>query len=213
MEEHVKKFDIGEAIRFGWNTVRANLGLFLGLAAILFVVTGGVGGILHLVPGLGGIVSWLLSLVVMMGLIRIVLKFVDGGAGSFNDLFANFDMLLDYIGASILYALIVIGGLCLLIFPGIIWAIKFGFYGYFIIDRKTGAIDALKRSSAATQGSKGQLFVFGLVVFALNLLGLLCLGIGILITQPVSLLAQGFVYRKLQQQVSEAVSAGDPPKN
>jgi uncharacterized membrane protein len=209
----MKKFDIGEAIRFGWNTVRANLGLFLGLAAILFVVTGGAGSILHLVPGVGGVVSWLLSLILMMGLIRIVLKFVDGGAGSFNDLFANFDMLLDYVGASILYALIVIGGLCLLIFPGVIWAIKFGFYGYFIIDRKAGAIDALKMSSAATQGSKGELFLFGLVVFALNLLGLLCLGIGILVTQPLSLLAQGFVYRKLQQQMPEAALAGGSPKS
>jgi uncharacterized membrane protein len=193
----MKRFSIDEAIRFGWNTVRANLGLMVGLTIVVNALSG-AGGALHVVPVLGSIGSWLLATIMAMGMTRIVLKFVDGGRGDFNDLFSNFDVFLDYLGASVLYGLIVVGGLCLLIVPGVIWAIRFGFFGYFILDRKLGAIDALKASSALTKGVKGDLFVFGLAVIGINILGLLCLGIGVLVTQPTTSLATGFVYRRLQ---------------
>jgi len=193
----VKRFSIDEAIRFGWNTVRANLGLMVGLTIVVNALSG-AGGALHAVPVLGSIGGWLLATIMAMGMTRIVLKFVDGGRGDFNDLFSNFDVFLDYLGASVLYGLIVLGGLCLLIVPGIIWAIRFGFFGYFILDRKLGAIDALKASSALTKGAKGDLFIFGLAAIGINILGALCLGIGILVTQPTTSLAAGFIYRRLQ---------------
>lgn len=193
----MKRFSIDEAIRFGWNTVRANLGLMVGLTIVVNALSG-AGGALHAVPVLGSIGGWLLATIMAMGMTRIVLKFVDGGRGDFNDLFSNFDVFLDYLGASVLYGLIVLGGLCLLIVPGIIWAIRFGFFGYFILDRKLGAIDALKASSALTKGAKGDLFIFGLAAIGINILGALCLGIGILVTQPTTSLAAGFIYRRLQ---------------
>jgi uncharacterized membrane protein len=193
----VKRFSVDEAIRYGWNTVRANLGLMVGLTIVVNALSG-AGGALHVVPVLGSIGSWILATIMAMGMTRIVLKFVDGGRGDFNDLFSNFDVFLDYLGASVLYGLIVLGGLCLLIVPGIIWAIRFGFFGYFILDRKLSAIDALKASSALTKGAKGDIFILGLAAIGINILGLLCLGIGVLVTQPTTALAFGFVYRRLQ---------------
>lgn len=193
----MKRFSIDEAIRFGWNTMKVNLGLMVGLTIVVDAVSG-AGGALRFIPVLGSIGSWLLGTIMAMGMIRIVLKFVDGGRGDFNDLFSNFDVFLDYLGASVLYGLIVLGGLCLLIVPGIIWAIRFGFFGCFILDRKLGPIDALKASSALTKGAKWDLFVFGLAAWGINILGMLCLGIGVLVTQPVTWLAFGFVYRRLQ---------------
>jgi uncharacterized membrane protein len=202
----VKRFSIDDAARFGWNTVKANLGLMIGLTIVVFAVSG-AGQVLHFLPVLGSIGSWLLGIVMSMGMIRIVLKFADGGRGDFNDLFSSFDVFLDYLGASLLYGLVVAGGMCLLIVPGVIWAIRFGFYGYFIVDRKLGAMDALKASSVLTRGVKWDLFVFGLAMLGINLLGALCLGIGILVTQPLTMLAGGFVFRKLQTSAPTEHSA------
>lgn len=203
----MKRFSIDEAVRFGWETVKANLGLMVGLTIVVWAVSG-AGQVLHFLPVLGSVGSWLLGTIMSMGVIRIVLKFADGGKGDFNDLFAGFDVFLDYLGASVLYGLIVLGGLCLLIVPGVIWAIKYGFYGYFIVDRKLGAVEALKASSALTRGAKGDLFIFGLAVLGINLLGALCLGIGVLVTQPLTTLAMGFVFRRLQS--SSASGSGTP---
>ena len=202
----MKRFSLDEAIRFGWETVKANLGLMVGLTIVVWAVSG-AGQALRFMPVLGSIGSWLLGTIMSMGVIRIVLKFVDGGKGDFNDLFNSFDVFLDYLGASVLYALIVAGGLCLLIVPGIYWAIKFGFYGYFIIDRKMGAMDALKASSALTRAVKWDLFVFGLAVLGINVLGAICLGVGLLVTQPLTTLAMGFVFRRLQATSPQPASA------
>jgi uncharacterized membrane protein len=206
----MKRFSTGEAVSHGWKTVKANLGLFVGLAVIYLVISGGPTGASQHGRGISGPVSWVLNTLMMMGVIRITLKFTDGGRGQFSDLWANFDTALDYLGASVLYALIVVGGLILLIVPGIIWAIRFGFYGYFIIDRKSSAIDALKQSSALTRGERGNLFVFGLAMLGVNLLGAVCLGVGLLVSIPTTWLAAASVYRRLQ---STAVpkTAAEPP--
>ena len=203
----MKRFSIDEAVKFGWETVKANLGLMVGLTIVVWAVSG-AGQALRFLPVLGSIGSWLLATIMSMGIIRIVLKFADGGKGDFNDLFAGFEVFLDYLGASVLYGLIVLGGLCLLIVPGVIWAIKYGFYGYFIVDRKLGAVEAIKASSSLTRGAKGDLFVLGLALLGINLLGALCLGIGMLVTPPLTTLAMGFVFRRLQ--TSTASGAGTP---
>lgn len=200
----MKRFQNGEAIRYGWNTVKANLGLFVPLALVYLVLT----NIDRTTPRHGhnftGPISWLLGTIMMMGLIRIVLKFVDGGKAPFKELWANFNRIWSYLGASVLYMLIVFGGLCLLIVPGIAWAIRFGYYGYFVIDGKCGVMEALRQSSALTKGVKMDLFVFALAILGINLLGALCLGVGVLATIPLTWLAFGYVYRKLQATTEPA---------
>jgi uncharacterized membrane protein len=206
----MKRFSTGEAVSNGWKLVTANLGLFIGLALIYLVVSGGPSSAAQHSRGIAGPISWILTMLMMMGNIRITLKFVDGGKGVFSDLWADFGVVLDYLGASVLYMLIVAGGLILLIVPGIIWAIKFGYYGYFIIDRKSSAIDALKQSSALTNGAKGGLFWFGLAMIGINILGALCLGIGVLVSLPLSWLAAAVVYRRLQGTMAAPVPAQPP---
>ncbi|MEO0108631.1 MAG: DUF975 family protein [candidate division WOR-3 bacterium] len=211
----MRRFSLGEAISYGWKTVKAELGLFLGLAAVFLVISGGLNGAAGHGWGISGPISWALTMLMMMGVIRITLKFVDGGKGQFSDLWANFDLALDFLGASLLYALIIVAGLVLLIVPCIIWAIRFGFYGYFIIERKSSALEALKQSSALTKGARGQLFVFGLALLGINLLGAICLGIGMLVSLPVTWLAQALVYRRLQATAVPAApiepAAPSPP--
>lgn len=199
-----KKFSKGEAVRFGWDTMKDNLGFFIGLLIVV--------GLISFVPGIIGrlvsekasvlsiiigIASGVLDLVITMGLIRIAIRFCDNDKGELADLFSCFPLFFKYLFGLILYGLIVAGGTILLIIPGIIWGIKFRFFSYFIVDKGVGPIEALKRSSAITKGAKWDLFVFGLLLSVIHVLGALCLLIGLFATVPTIMVADAFVYRKL----------------
>jgi uncharacterized membrane protein len=92
-------------------------------------------------------------------------------------------------------------GTILLIVPGIIWALKFQFYGYYIVDKNLKPVDALKMSAMSTSGKKGNLFVFFVLLGLINFLGLIALLVGLLISVPVTLLAYVYVYRLLMKEV------------
>jgi uncharacterized membrane protein len=109
-------------------------------------------------------------------------------------------LFFKYLIGDILYGLIIIGGLILLIIPGIIWAIQFQFFGYLIIDKGLGPIEALKKSSKITKGAKWDLFLLGILLVLINILGALALLVGLFATIPTTMIANAFVYRKLLSQ-------------
>jgi len=80
--------------------------------------------------------------------------------------------------------------------------IRFGFFQYFIVDKKTGVIDSLKRSWQITKGSVWNLFLFYLLLFGINFLGIICLLVGLFATVPTAIVAKAFVYRKLLEKLT-----------
>ena len=102
-----------------------------------------------------------------------------------------------YFVGKILYGLIVLVGLLLLIVPGIIVAYMFLYVGYLIIDRNLGPVAALQESRALTEGYKMDLLVFSLAVAGVNILGVVCLFVGLFVTIPVTLMASVYIYRRL----------------
>jgi len=84
---------------------------------------------------------------------------------------------------------------------GTIWAIKFSFFRFSIVDRGVGPIRALKDSSIITRCVKWQLLVFYAALLGVNLLGCLCLGVGLFVTIPITYLAAAHVYRHLQPRL------------
>ena len=202
-----EKFSISEAIHFGWNTMKSNLGFFIGLLIFVFLFTSLSSIIAAKATEANiflGIIFYIadfsLSILISIGLVKIALRFCDNEKGRFADLFSQYPLFPQYLVGSILYGLIVFAGTILLIIPGIIWGIQFCFYDYFIVDKGLGPIEALKRSSAITRGVKWDLFVFFLVLSGINLLGALCLLIGLFVTIPTTMVALAFVYRKLMAQ-------------
>ena len=149
------------------------------------------------------IADYALTIVILMGLVKIALRFCDNEKGKFSDLFSQYRLFFKYLFACILYILIVYGGVILLIIPEIIWAIKFWFFDYFIIDKGMGPIEALEESYAITTGIKWNLFVFFLALIGINILGALALVVGLFATIPTTIVAAAFVYRKLLAQIEE----------
>ena len=147
-----------------------------------------------------GMMGWLVQTLISIGVIKTSLKLAGGEKGNLRDLYLGYPLFLRYLGASILYSLMVLAGTLLLIVPGIIWSIQFQFYGYLIVDQGLGPIEALKRSSAMTKGAKGDLFLYGLLALCIVLAGALCLFVGLFAAIPTVIIATAFVYRKLLAQ-------------
>jgi len=142
------------------------------------------------------IIQVAVNLVVGMGLIHIALKFIDNKKPKYKDLF-YYQPIVSYFLTALLTGLIVLGGLLLLIIPGIFFGIRLKYATYLVIDKNLGPLEAIKGSWKITRGNVWNLFFLSILLGLINLLGLLCLVIGLFITVPLSMLATAFVYRKL----------------
>lgn len=143
------------------------------------------------------VATTILGVILQAGLVGIALQVIGGGAPRLGDLFSQWKLFWRYLGASIVYGLITLGGSLLLIIPGVIWFLKFSLWPYFMVEKNVGIIEALKMSSHATAGYKGSLFVLYIYLFALTLLGMAALLLGLFVTVPVCMLTFAYVYRKL----------------
>jgi hypothetical protein len=197
-------FTSGEALRFGWQKTLANLKplLILGVAA-------GFLGLLHQAltgSSNGGATGrWLLAIPVQLTqfavtvvMLRAALRLHDGQPFELSraqELLAGY---WSYLLTALLQGLIVIVGLVLLVVPGVIWALKYGLATWVAVDQRLEPLEALRESARLTDGIKGRLLGFALVMLGVNLLGALACGVGLLLTIPTTCIATTHVYRALQ---------------
>ena len=98
-----------------------------------------------------------------------------------NNMFKGFESYGAALGSNLLAGLIIIGGMLLLIIPGIIWGIQYSMINFIIADNPNcGGNEALIRSRKMMYGHKWKMFRFGLRSFGVILLCCLTLGIGFL---------------------------------
>ncbi|OIP57646.1 MAG: hypothetical protein COX79_01575 [Candidatus Levybacteria bacterium CG_4_10_14_0_2_um_filter_36_16] len=211
-----KSFSKKAALSYGFGESKKHLGFFIPLLLLLFLVQILPGILQNLFdPSKNGasilsfvisILGWILELIVAMGVIKIALEIHDNKRKKFSDLFYGAHLLLKYIASSFLYGLIVVVGLILLIIPGIVWAIKFQYFSYFIVDKELGPIEALKSSAKITNGVKWNLFFLRLFIGGINILGAIAFIVGLFITIPLGMMAEVYVYRKLGEKKSSTES-------
>lgn len=216
-----KYFNFSDVLSYGWRVMKANLAFFVGLGVVFMTISylptiaRIVVGNLNLpkpfsitVQGCLIILGWVINIILGIGLLKIALTFCDERKPAFGTLFDAWGCFWRYIGAAILYGLIVLAGFILLIVPGIIWAVKFGLSFYFVVDKGLGPVEALKASARTTMGVKWDLFGFGIVCALINLLGLLCLLVGMFATYPTIMVASALVYRQLLAQTGNLTEFG-----
>jgi uncharacterized membrane protein len=206
---HKLHFVKREAIDFGFDIAKKNIVFFLGVFVIWALVTifsSTVQGNLNankqfLLSFLFSLLMWLISSIISMGIINISLQFVDNKKPNLKDIFYT-QKVFNFILASIIRTVIVFVGFVLLIVPGIIFSLKFQFSDYLIVDKKFDAVDSLKGSWEMTKGIKANLLIFRILLALINVVGLLCVVVGLFITVPLSMLASAYVYRKLLSQTN-----------
>lgn len=190
-------FTIGNAIKEGWRLTKEYIGFFIGYQIILYLLTI-VFGVSHgwkWAPW--HILGWILVVLVKMGLYNSALLTTVGIKPGFDQLYKNWRLFISWVVASFLFGIMFIIGLILLIFPGCYVLAKYGLFPFFILDKNLGPIEALKQTGQATKGIRGKVFLLFLACFGLDILGVLCFGIGLLITVPITLIALAYVYRRI----------------
>jgi uncharacterized membrane protein len=207
-------FTAGSCIQFGWDTFKKRPWFFIGATLLYLVVIAVVVSLLNELIVQGGILAFIgtiarlaVQMLISMGVISFALKAHDDVEHvSIMDLWHP-RPFWKYIGASLLFGLIFVVGLILVIIPGIIWGIMFGFAVYLVIDKNMWPIEALKESKRITYGYKWELFLLGILSFLVALLGIICLGVGLLVAYPVIIFANVHAYRVLSQRAGTSTTS------
>lgn len=133
---------------------------------------------------------------ISFGAMRYFLAVYDTGTASIKQLYVPVRKMGRCLLAWLLYALIVGGGLVLLVIPGIYWAIRFSQFLYFIIDANMDVMQSLKMSWAATRGYGWQIFFLMIIIHSISRIGSYTILL-LLITIPLHFIVQACIYRKI----------------
>ena len=218
---NMEKLSIKEALSYSWNTFKSRPWIFVQAGVLLFLINLAInllqtvfeegsraGGdqIAFLAIVISTLLGMAASFLISMGETSFFLRAHDAVKEvTVKDLWHP-EGFLKFAAASLIAGLAILVGFILLIVPGIIASILFMFVGYLVIEKGLGPIDALKESARITEGNRMQLFLFGLALIGINLIGVLALLVGLLVSIPVSFLATVHVYRTLSKKDSEVVT-------
>jgi uncharacterized membrane protein len=102
------------------------------------------------------------------------------------DFFKSFDRFLPLFILNLLIGVVVFLGLLLLIIPGIYFAISYLFAHFFVWFYDEEPTEAIRLSRKMVSGNFGQILLLCLVLGAINFLGAMAFGVGLLLTIPFS---------------------------
>src|SRR3989344_7011452 len=164
---------IQEAIRFGWETFKDNIGFFLMLDVVVLIVytlpgmlKAMIGDVLYqnsILFYLINIIAWFVEIALYLGLAKVSLLFVDKHKATVHNLYKNLPYV-PYLIATVLFSMALLAGLLLFVIPAVVLIVVFGFYIYVLVDKKVGVMESFKQSAAITQGNRINLFLFSLVI-------------------------------------------------
>jgi uncharacterized membrane protein len=141
-------------------------------------------------------------------LIRMSITALRGGTPEVGDLFRGETRYGPMLGLLFLQSMCIYLGYLLLIVPGVILSVGLHFSAHLVVDRRLGAVEAMKASWRLTRGHKGQVF---LLVLVLGLVAAVCGFIpfvGHFIGYCLMLLSLSIVYLR---RMGEAVPVVPPP--
>jgi hypothetical protein len=194
---------VADAVGYGWAAFWKNIAPMIVIALIIAAVNIGFGLLGDATGSWVGrvllqLAAWLVGLFLALGWFRVALEITRGVPAEIGDLFKT-NGYGPYILASIVFGIGVFVGLLLLIIPGIIFAVVFGFYGFVAAERgdDVTAMETLQRAAEITRGHRWALFGLGIVLFLINVVGALLCGVGLLFTAGITIIAWAFTYRRL----------------
>lgn len=196
---------VGGALHDAWDALNRRPGLVIGSALLYgflnFIVWGFFQALIasdeHGASGFVAMIGWAFSAIMNSGLLYTMLRIVRGENPPIEVLFAGFPKTLSILLAGLLVGLAIFLGFLLFLIPGVIIALGFSMYRLLIMDREAGGIEAIEASWRMMRGYKLQYFLLVLATIGINLLGFLCLGIGLIVTIPLTTAAKAAFYNRI----------------
>ena len=199
---------VAPTVKAAWEVFLKRPFFLVGIILLVIILS----SIVNALPGDDGslvlvLAALIVNVLIELGLIAFILKAHDDIAKvQIADLWHP-KAFLPYLAVKIITTLAVLVGLILLVIPGIVIALSFIFATYLVVDTGKGPIEALKESARITKGHKWSLFMLMLALIGINILGVIALGVGLLISVPVSLLAVAHAYRTLAKGTPVSATA------
>jgi hypothetical protein len=221
--------EFGDIFRHAWNTWKDNLGLLVGATLIVlgvsFVLSFGAGFIQALLQQQGkptfssilvgvffNVFNNVIQIFLGIGEVKMVLALLRGQPSSINTLFSGGERFLPTLGFSILFGLLLLGGLILLIIPFFILLFMFWPAYYLVVDRRTPVMQSFGLATEISRGNTLNTLLLTLSSMGIGLLGFLACGVGILFAQPLTMAVFGSGYLMMSGQLDPKMgSSAEPP--
>jgi hypothetical protein len=190
------------AFSYGWRAVQRNGGRYAVAGAVLVGSNLAFSVVERLLDGPAAVAAQVASLAVgaflAIGMCRMVLDDVDRRDPELGALAGGgHGLFLPNLVATLLFTAAVLVGLALFVLPSLYVAARFGFFGFVLVDRRCGPIAALRGSWELTARDWPRLCMFGALVIAANLAGVMALLVGVVWTLPWTTVASAHLYRQL----------------
>ena len=182
--------DIANCISRGWALVRDNPGLTIGATVLMILVSVGLAAL-----PVVGVLAFFINPVLLGGLSYVFTRRIRGENPQVGDAFNGFSRAFLQLGlGGLVSALLVSVGILLCVLPGIYLAIGYTFALPLIIDKQYDFWTAMEVSRRVVHRQWWTMFGLALVLFLLNIIGVLACLVGCIITAPVTVAAIQYAY-------------------
>jgi hypothetical protein len=195
----------GQAVNFAWTSFKNHYRLLMAILLTIFAAW----VVLEMIVVSGqrfGLLWWAVAhlafLIIFAGIevgfIQACLALDEGKAPAFVDTFKYSTLGLKFLVGQILYGLITLTGLVLLIVPGLYVGARYAFTGFFQVSDGENLRESFAQSAILSAGDMASLMAIIGSLLIFNILGACLLGIGLLVTIPLSVLTMTAVYKQLK---------------
>ncbi len=184
---------VQDYIKQGWEMFKEHIGEFVGFTLLIFVIS----AVSSKFAFFGSFLFSALASPLYAGFGIVAFKLISGKSFQFGDFFNGFNYFLPLFLAGLAGGFLVSIGMVLLLIPGIYLAVAYMFTTFLIIDYRMDFWQAMETSRQIITKNWFTFFGFAFALFALNFLGALALGVGLLVSIPVSACAAAIAYKEV----------------
>lgn len=199
-ENGLKHKDI---LSVSWGIIKKNIwkfALWLVLIFVLQIVQDGLSDPNVPATIVNSIIIFLISLLYLwvdLWLKSISLSLINKKATRITGIFVDIKKYGKYLIAYIISAVFIIIGVLLFIVPGIIVSFRLKMVPYLILEKDLNPWKAVVESWKMTKWYAANIFALNVLLWGINILGLLALFVGLFVTVPLYYVANADLYKKL----------------
>lgn len=190
-----KELQLGAYLKAGWEIFKQYPLGFVGFALLYIVVL----AVISYPRGIGALAAAAIHEPLIAGFIMVSAKLIQEKSPTFADFFGGFQFkyFLPLVLLGIVSRLLITLGLLLLLAPGLYLAVSYIFAPILVVDQRLDFWPAMEQSRKFVTARWFSFFVLVLLLVLVNLAGLLALGVGVLVSIPVSWCALVAAYADL----------------
>jgi hypothetical protein len=181
----------GYYLRAGWELFKQNAAGFIGFTVVAMIVLLA----LNAKAGLGQVLAYIVGPPLWAGFLIVAMKLLLNQLTQVNDFTSGFKFILPLVLYSVVSSIFISIGFVLFIIPGLYLLVGYLFTTWLIVDRGLDFWQAMELSRKTVHKHFFEVFGFFLLLCLVNFGGLLLLGLGLLVSVPLTLCTLTVAYK------------------